>query len=76
METLKVRVANGKLVGEAPTGLAEGTELELCLAAPDDEMSESELEALNESLDRAWHAIKAGRVRPAMDVVNELRARR
>ncbi len=43
MQALKVRVSNGKLIGDAPPGLAEGTELELCLADSADEMSAQEL---------------------------------
>ena len=76
METLKVRVENGKLIGDAPAGLVEGTELELCLAEPDDEMSAAELERLRKALDAGWRSVEAGRFRPAEDVVAELRARR
>lgn len=62
-------------MGEAPEGLAEGTELELCLAEPEEEMSEEELAALNRALDAAWHSIETGRVRPAAEVLAELRSR-
>ncbi len=43
MEALKVRVENGKIIGDAPRNIAEGTELELCLVDPDDDMSAKEL---------------------------------
>ena len=76
MEALKVRVENGKIIGDAPSGFAEGTELELCLAEPPDEMSEQELAALQSALDAGWRSMEAGRHRPAADVIAELRAKR
>ncbi len=76
MEALKVRVENGKIIGDAPRGIAEGTELELCLAEPQDELSEDELAALQASLDAGWKSMEAGRYRPASDVVAELRSKR
>ncbi len=73
MNTLKVRVENGKIVGEAPAGLPEGTELELCVADPGDAMSPEELAALNRTLDAAWRSIEAGRFRAAERVIEDLR---
>lgn len=76
MEALKVRVENGKIVGEAPRGFADGTELELCLAEPDDEMTADELAALQEALDAGWRSMVAGRYRPAGEVLAERHAKR
>lgn len=76
MQALKVRVKNGKIVGDAPPGFSEGSELELCLAEPEEEMSEEELAALRTALDRAWRSLEAGRFRPAAEVLADLRARR
>ncbi len=76
MEALKVRVENGKIIGDAPRGIAEGTELELCLAEPQDDMSEEELAALQAALDAGWRSMEAGRFRPASQVVAELRTQR
>ncbi len=76
MEALKVRVENGKIIGDAPRGIAEGTELELCLAEPQDEMSEEELAALQAALDAGWRSMEAGRHRPAAEVVADLRSKR
>lgn len=75
MKTLRVRVENGRIVGEAPPGLPEGTELELCVADPGDDMTEAELAELNRALEAAWVSVKAGHVRPAADVIAEIRAR-
>lgn len=72
MEALKVRVENGKIIGDAPRGFAEGAELELCLAEPPDEMSEDELAALQAALDSGWKSMEAGRYRPAVEVVAEV----
>jgi hypothetical protein len=58
MKTLKVRVENGKIVGEAPPGLPEGTEIELCIAHPGDDMTEEELAELNRALEAAWRSVK------------------
>ncbi len=76
MQALKVRVQNGKVVGDAPRGIAEGTELELCLAEPQDEMSDDELAALQGALDNGWRSMKEGRYRPAAEVLAEIRSRR
>ena len=76
MEALKVRVENGKIVGEAPRGFADGTELELCLAEPDDEMTADELAALQAALDAGWQSMEAGRFRSAHEIVAEQRAKR
>lgn len=74
METIKVRIENGKIVGKAPSGLPDGTELELQIADPGDPMSEEEVRALNETLEAALRSIREGRVFPADDVIAELRS--
>ena len=76
MEALKVRVENGKIIGDAPRGIAEGTELELCLADPQDEMSAEELAALQAALAAGWQSMEEGRYRPAAEVIAELRTKR
>ena len=76
MANLKVRVENGKIVGDAPPGLEEGEELELSIADPGDDVTEEELVRLNRALEEAWRSVKEGRVRPAEDALSELRAKR
>ena len=76
MDTFKVKVQNGKIIGKAPVSLEEGTELELCLAEPDDEMDIEELARLRRALDAGWNSMKQGRFRPAMEVLAERRTRR
>lgn len=74
-KAFRVRVQQGKLVGEAPAALAEGTELDLCLAEPDEQMTKEEAAALERALDAAWRSMEAGHVRPARDLIAELRTR-
>ena len=62
MKTIKVRVEGGRIVGKAPPGLPEGTE--------------EELSKLNRALETAWRSVKEGRVRPAAEVIAEIRAKR
>ncbi len=76
MNTLKVRVENGKIVGQAPAGLPEGTELELCVADPGDAMSPEEVAVLNQALDAAWRSVQTGSFRPVEQVVEKLRNER
>ena len=74
MGNIRVRVEAGKLIGDAPPGFEDGTELELTLADPGDEMTSDELNRLNLALEEAWRAIREGRVRPAEDVLRDLRS--
>jgi hypothetical protein len=72
MKAIRVRVEGGRISGEAPPGFPEG-EVELCLAEPEDQMSDDELTRLNEALARGFESIKAGRFRAAADVIDDLR---
>ena len=74
MKAIRVRVENGRISGEAPAGLPDG-DVDLCLADPDDEMSDEDLARLNDALARGFESIKAGRFRPARDVIADLRGR-
>ncbi len=72
MKAIRVRVENGRISGEAPPGFPEG-EVELCLAEPEDQLSDDELARLNDALARGFESIKAGRFRAADDVIADLR---
>jgi hypothetical protein len=72
MKAIRVRIENGRISGEAPPGLPEG-EVDLCLADPEDQMSDDELARLNEALARGFESIKAGRFRAVSDVIADLR---
>ena len=74
MKAIRVHVENGRITGEAPEGLPDG-DVDLVLAEPEDDMSDEELARLNEALGRGFEAIKAGRFRPAADVIADLRSK-
>ncbi len=75
MKALKVRVENGRIVGDAPAGLADG-EHDLCLAPDQDDMTDEEIVQLSAVIERSLADARAGRVVRAEEVVAELRARR
>jgi S-adenosylmethionine:diacylglycerol 3-amino-3-carboxypropyl transferase len=74
MKAIRVRIENGRITGEAPAGLPDG-EVDLCIAEPDDVMTDDELARLNDALTRGFESIKAGRFRSAADVISDLRRR-
>ncbi len=76
MNALKARVLKGRLVVEDPVEFPEGTELELTIADPGDDLDDAEREALHEALAKAWESAKAGRSRPAEELIKELRSRK
>ncbi len=76
MNALKARVRKGRLVVEDPVEFPEGTELELTIADPGDDLDDAERTALHEALAKAWESAKAGRSRPAEELIKELRSRK
>ncbi|MBN1444453.1 MAG: hypothetical protein JXA90_17200 [Planctomycetes bacterium] len=76
MANIRVRVENGKIVGEAPPGVEEGEEFEISIADPGDDMTDEDLARLNAALDEAWRAVREGRARPAEDVLRDLHSKR
>lgn len=74
MKAIRVRVENGRISGDAPPGLPEG-DVDLCLADTEDNLSGDELAKLNDALARGFESVKAGRFRPAADVIADLRRR-
>ena len=72
MKAIRVHVENGHITGKAPPGFPEG-DVDVCLAEPEDDMTDAELARLNDALGRGFEAIKAGRFRPAADLIADLR---
>ncbi len=65
----------GRIVVDEPSDLPEGTELALVVDDGDDDLDETERDALHASIDRGLADVAAGRVAPAEDVIAKLRAR-
>ncbi len=57
------------------TRLPEGTVLELCVAEAEDELDSRERAALKEALGESWAAARAGRIRPAENLLEDLRSK-
>jgi hypothetical protein len=74
--SIRARVSKGKLVVDEPTDLPEGTVLDLVVDDEGDDLDDAERQALHQHLDKAMANIKAGKGRPAADVLADLRARR
>lgn len=75
MTGIRARVQNGRLVIDEPTDLPEGTVLDLVANDEGDNLSPEERAALHAAIERAVEDGKAGRVRPAAEVVSDLRKR-
>ena len=79
MRRLKAVVGRGGTVTvQDRVDYPEGTELRLDVYGPDedsdnDELDEAQRAALVEAIDKSRAQVAAGRVRPAMDIIRELR---
>jgi hypothetical protein len=72
MSTIRARVRNGRLVVDEPTTLPEGTELDLVVDDPGDELDTAERAALDAAIAQAWTSVQAGEARAAADVLADL----
>jgi hypothetical protein len=73
MSAIRARVQNGRLQVDQPTGLPEGTVLDLVVDDEGDDLDDSERAALNDSISRSRLSLAAGAGRPLRDIVEELR---
>jgi hypothetical protein len=76
MEKLRATVKKGRFVIDTPTTLPDGTVLDLVVDDEGDDLTDAERERLYAALERAAEDVKAGRVRSAEEVIEELRRRR
>ncbi len=76
MSPLRARVENGRLVLDEPTTLPEGTVIELVADDEGDNLADDERRILHPSLSSSWLSAEAGRLRPASEILDELRQRR
>lgn len=75
MSGLRARVANGRLLLDEPTTLREGTVIDLVFDDEGDDLTDDERRALHAKMARSWEAAKAGNVRDAREVIDEIRKR-
>jgi hypothetical protein len=73
---IRARVQSGRIVVDEPTALPDGTTLNLIVDDEGDDLDVEERAALHEYLEASWRSVEAGRVRPAGELLAELRARR
>ena len=76
MSPLRARVENGRIVLDEPTTLRDGTVLDLVADDEGDDLTNEERGALHEALSASNESARAGHLRPASEILNELRRRR
>jgi hypothetical protein len=72
---LKATVRNGRFVIDEPTGLPEGTVLDLVVDDEEGELSESELKALNAAIASSLEQGRVGKTAPVSAIIKQLRDR-
>ena len=73
MSPLRARVEKGRLVLDEPTTLPEGTVVDLVADDEGDDLTDEERRALHQALSSSSHSADAGRLRPASEILGELR---
>ncbi len=76
MSPLRARVENGRIILDEPTTLPDGTVVDLVADDEGDNLTEDERRVLHEALQASWRSAEAGRLRPASEILGELRHRR
>jgi len=76
MSPLQARVKNGRLQLDEPTTLPDGTVIDLVADDAGDDLSPEERLALHDALTASWQSAEAGQLRPASEVLDELRRKR
>jgi len=76
MSPLRARVEKGRLISDEPTNLPEGTVIDLVADDEGDNLTDDDRRALHAALSASWTSAEAGRLRPAGEIIDELRRRR
>jgi hypothetical protein len=74
--SIRAKVSSGRIIVDEPTLLPEGTTLNFVVDDEGDDLDGEERAVLDAHLANAWKSAQAGNVRPADDLVTELRSRR
>jgi hypothetical protein len=73
---IRAKVQGGRIVVDEPTSLPDGTILNLVVDDEGDDLDAEERAALHAHLEASLRSAQEGRVRPASELLAELRARR
>jgi hypothetical protein len=76
MSPLRARVKDGRLVLDEPTALPDGTVIDLVADDDGDDLTDQERRAMHEALSASWKSAEADQLRPASEILGELRRRR
>ena len=76
MSHLRAKVKDWRLILDEPTSLPDGTTLDLVLDDGGDDLTAQERKVLDDAIAKAWTSATAGMLRPADQLIAELRARR
>jgi hypothetical protein len=76
MSAFRARVENGRLILDEPTTFPDGTVIDLVADDEGDDLTAQERRRLHESLSVSWTSAEARRLRPASNILDELRQRR
>lgn len=75
MSHLRAKVKDGRLILDELTSLSDGTTLDLVLEDEGDDLTPQERKVMGKAIAKAWASAKAGKLRPADQLIAELRAR-
>lgn len=73
MSGVRARVRNGRLIVDEPTGLPEGTVLDLVLDDESDDLTADERRALDSALAQSLESAERGEFREISALLNDLR---
>lgn len=76
MSPLRARVQNGRIVLDEPTTLRDGTVIDLVADDEGDDLTDEERRVLHEALSASMKSAETGQLRPAAEILNELRRKR
>ncbi|MBC7978727.1 MAG: hypothetical protein H7138_27390 [Myxococcales bacterium] len=71
--SIRAKVSSGRIVVDEPTLLPEGTTLNLVVDDEGDDLDDAERTARDAYLAAAWESAQAGKLRPANELIAELR---
>ena len=74
--SIRAKVSSGRIIVDEPTLLPEGTTMNLVIDDEGEDLDAEERAALDAHLTASWKNAQAGNVRPASELLAELRSKR